>query len=252
MPIINYYDVLEVKRTASQQAIKKSYRIMAKKYHPDVYKGDKGERFRLISEAYETLSNQMKRAHYDTYLLQVDGLRLPEIDLQAMFEEFRKSSFISQIRVDKAKDFVENIFIKGENRKIRFYWGENLILEINQNQAMGLGLAGLLVSPLWAFFAVIGTGSILNVEVIDEVIEFYNDAVRYQKLEQLDKALEIYKKVIKMDRFFAPAYLNVGAIYQAKGDLYKAINYYEKVLELDEKGETTQIAKENLQHIRGY
>jgi curved DNA-binding protein len=65
----DYYDVLGVKRNVSEEEIKKSYRKLALKYHPDRNKGDKGaeERFKEISEAYAVLSNKEKRAQYDRF-----------------------------------------------------------------------------------------------------------------------------------------------------------------------------------------
>lgn len=65
----DYYEVLGVPRNASEQDIKKSYRSLARKYHPDVNPGDKEaeERFKEIQEAYEVLSDNEKRARYDQF-----------------------------------------------------------------------------------------------------------------------------------------------------------------------------------------
>lgn len=61
-----YYDILEVKHTATETELKKAYRKLALKYHPDK-NPDEGERFKLISQAYEVLSNSEKRQVYDRY-----------------------------------------------------------------------------------------------------------------------------------------------------------------------------------------
>lgn len=65
----NYYDELEVSKTASKEVIEKVYKVLAKKYHPDTTKEiDKiaaEEKFKLISEAYEILSDDEKRKKYD-------------------------------------------------------------------------------------------------------------------------------------------------------------------------------------------
>jgi curved DNA-binding protein len=63
----DYYKSLEVSKTATADEIKKSYRKLARKYHPDVNPGDKAaeEKFKEISEAYEVLSNAENRKKYD-------------------------------------------------------------------------------------------------------------------------------------------------------------------------------------------
>ena len=65
----DYYKVLDVEKSASDEAIKKSYRKLALKYHPDRNKGDKAaeEKFKEISEAYAVLSDKDKKRQYDQY-----------------------------------------------------------------------------------------------------------------------------------------------------------------------------------------
>ena len=65
----DFYEILEVSRTASDEEIKKSYRKLAMKYHPDKNKGNsKAEKkFKEISAAYEILKDPQKKAAYDQY-----------------------------------------------------------------------------------------------------------------------------------------------------------------------------------------
>ena len=65
----DFYDILGVKRDASEKDIRQAYRKLARKFHPDVNPNDKTseERFKEVSEAYEVLSDKDKRAKYDRY-----------------------------------------------------------------------------------------------------------------------------------------------------------------------------------------
>jgi molecular chaperone DnaJ len=64
----DYYEILEVERTATEEDLKRSYRKLAMQYHPDRNReADAEERFKEISEAYEVLCDGQKRATYDRY-----------------------------------------------------------------------------------------------------------------------------------------------------------------------------------------
>ena len=60
----DYYKILEVEEQSSEDDIKKSYRTLSKKYHPDV-NPDGEAQFKDIAEAYDILGNKDKRAQYD-------------------------------------------------------------------------------------------------------------------------------------------------------------------------------------------
>ena len=65
----DYYEVLGVDKNADDAAIKKAYRVLAKKYHPDMNPGDKEaeKKFKEASEAYAVLSDPEKRKQYDQF-----------------------------------------------------------------------------------------------------------------------------------------------------------------------------------------
>ena len=94
---IDYYELLEITKTADKESIKKAYRKLALKYHPDRNQGDKEAeaKFKLINEAYEILSDDVKRAVYDSYWR--DGLKddlggrgfsFEDIDIEGIFSDF--------------------------------------------------------------------------------------------------------------------------------------------------------------------
>ncbi len=73
----DYYKTLGVKRGATQEEIRKAYRRLARKYHPDLNPGDKAseEKFKQLSEAYDVLSDPKKREVYDKFGTYSDNIR---------------------------------------------------------------------------------------------------------------------------------------------------------------------------------
>ena len=67
----DFYEVLGVAKNASEEEIKKAYRKLAMKFHPDRHQGDEAKeaegKFKEVKEAYEMLSDAQKRAAYDQY-----------------------------------------------------------------------------------------------------------------------------------------------------------------------------------------
>jgi len=72
----DYYETLGVSRTAKEDEIRKSYRKLARKYHPDLNPGDKSaeERFKKVQEAYDIISDPKKRQVYDQYGFYSDNI----------------------------------------------------------------------------------------------------------------------------------------------------------------------------------
>ena len=68
---MTYYEILEISENASQEVIRMAYKALCKKYHPDVYQGDKRfaeEQIKKINEAYEILSDETQKKNYDNSL----------------------------------------------------------------------------------------------------------------------------------------------------------------------------------------
>jgi curved DNA-binding protein len=110
----DYYEALEVPRTASAEDIRRAYRRLARKYHPDVNKEAGAEdRFKQISEAYEVLRDDEKRARYDR--LGADWKSGQDVSGANGFDEgFPTTDGFRDVRVDFGgadfSDFFEGLF----------------------------------------------------------------------------------------------------------------------------------------------
>lgn len=65
--MVNYYDILGISKSATREEIKKAYRKLAHRYHPDNKSTGNEKKFKEVSEAYQILHDDKKRAEYDTY-----------------------------------------------------------------------------------------------------------------------------------------------------------------------------------------
>ncbi len=82
------YDVLGVKKDASQEEIQKAYRQLAKKLHPDLNPGNKrAEQFKDVAAAYDLLGDGEKRARYDRGEIDASGAERPQRQFYKDFAE---------------------------------------------------------------------------------------------------------------------------------------------------------------------
>ncbi len=102
----DYYAILGVSRSAKQPEIKKAYRRLARKNHPDVNPGDKHaeERFKRIQEAYDVLSDPKKRAMYDKYGFYSENFKEPPADAGRGFSDFARGFDFSGTDYEGAGD----------------------------------------------------------------------------------------------------------------------------------------------------
>jgi DnaJ-class molecular chaperone len=101
MSEVNYFEVLGVGETSTQDEIKKAYRNLAKEHHPD--KGGDEKKFKSISEAYDTLGNENKRKEYAAALLQQKKInkdkspfQRPRFSLNNPYDFWEKFTFENQ------------------------------------------------------------------------------------------------------------------------------------------------------------
>ncbi len=127
----DYYDVLGVAKSSNKEEIKKAYRKLALKYHPDKNKGDKGaeEKFKEASEAYHVLSDEKRKANYD----QFGHAAFQGAGGQGGFSNFDFSSSFSDIFEDVFGDFGDFGFGRQSRRGKSRNRGNDLRYDISIN-----------------------------------------------------------------------------------------------------------------------
>lgn len=112
----DYYEILGVDKKASDAEIKKAYRKLAKKYHPDLHPDDKDakDKFSEVNEAYEVLSDPQKRKKYDTFGKNANftaGQNFNPNDFGFDFGNFGGSSYTYTTGSDSGfSDFFDSLF----------------------------------------------------------------------------------------------------------------------------------------------
>ena len=131
----NFYQVLELPLEATQEQIKKNYRTLAKKYHPD--KNPDGEdKFKQIASAYQTLSDPEKKIEYDESISRDLTTNEESDSLNKKYSEY-KSFNLSDLNNDlKSDDFIFEIFDNDEevllNERILKKIDKNIKRQINK------------------------------------------------------------------------------------------------------------------------
>jgi curved DNA-binding protein CbpA len=120
----NYYQILGVPENADEETIKKAFRELAKKYHPD--RGGDAEKFKKIVEAYRVLSDKKLRAEYDQKRKWQTTFTFDIGDINDYFSK--------QFFGDDLKDIFEDLFSFFE--RPRSYHQQEIILEINPLEAL--------------------------------------------------------------------------------------------------------------------
>ncbi len=105
----NYYEILEVNKKASKEIIDKAYKVLIKKYHPDLYSDEKQQyaerKTKEINEAYRILSNEFLREQYDNELeKQVENMqRKQTFETKKIYEEPKKETKRTQNTSNEVK-----------------------------------------------------------------------------------------------------------------------------------------------------
>lgn len=124
----DYYKVLGLKKNCNQNDIKRAYRKLAMKYHPDKSNSDTSDIFRQITDAYEVLGDETKRNQYDNpsinHIGNMNIFSTNPFDMfRNMYESNMNTQFSRQIIIQNGKKIVitETLGPNGRERKVEYY-----------------------------------------------------------------------------------------------------------------------------------
>ena len=119
--MITYYEILEVSRTASKEVITKAYKVLVRKYHPDLEQDEKKkdeakEKMVRINEAYETLSDEIKRNKYDETIAILEEKERQKSNQNQSQNINNKNFNMNNVDINRKTSNINNI--KQENNQI--------------------------------------------------------------------------------------------------------------------------------------
>jgi|GEM_PF-1705828 curved DNA-binding protein CbpA len=238
----NLYHTLGIKEDAGAEEIKKAFRMLAKQSHPDISKGD-SEKFREITHAYKILSNPEARKDYDRTL---GNFHAQTGD----FTNYTQNSYT--VHGKDIIKLIKEIMRYGFFTDIKISYKDKFLFSMSLPAAAGITLIGLIKAPILFLIGQAGLSAIFNIEVNNQIVIMFNEAVEYHNLGRIAAAEELYKKILERSEYFIPARLNLGILYRQRGNDRMAVQCFRQVLEISPYGSIGEAARKNLSEIRGF
>ena len=238
----NLYSVLGVAEDADSEEIKKSFRLLAKQYHPDIAGGD-DKQFREITHAYKILSNKISRNDYDKTLNNFHSQT-------GSFSEYRKDRYT--VKGKHLKKLIQEIIRYGHFTYLTVRYREKKIFTLSYPMAVAFAVVGLIKAPVAFLLLHFGAGALCTVEVSNRLMTLFEEALIYHKRGSIFSAEKRYKAILKRSEYFIPARINLGLLYRQRGERQKAIHCFRKVLDAVPFGEIGDMARRQLEELQGF
>ena len=238
----NFYEILDVPEDASSDEIKKNFRSLAKQYHPDITKGN-DDQFRKISHAYKVLSNPEARSDYDKTLnIYRSGT--------GRLNDYHKNSYT--VEGKHLKKIFKELINQSHFTSIKIKYRDKTLLHLSYPVAAALSFIGLIKAPISFLLLQLGIGAFFTIEVTNEVMLLFEEALAHHNEGGIRQAEELYSTILRKSEYFIPARINLGLLYRQRGESKKAIQCFTQVLETVPFGEIGDMARKHLEELRGY
>ena len=157
--MITLYEILEVSEKASDEVMEKAYKVLAKRYHPDLQPPEKRkqaeEKMKQINDAYETLINKEKRQEYDAgleRLRQREELKKQEVKVNDTYDQMKQQTKEEPTRYTRKRTYAENSYenaVKMQKLYQKELWKYKL--RKIRDTAIAIGVILFIILLLWLF-----------------------------------------------------------------------------------------------------
>ena len=165
---------------------------------------------------------------------------------------FRPATIFKDVKGASLIDQLKDAITQGGASRVAIYHNNSVVWETHVTSALLDDVARWLIGPLTALIHLLGADQQYRVEITNELVEEYNRGNGLYDEGKLEDAKAAYKRCIERDKYFAPAHLSLGAVYEAQQDMPVAVKCYQNTVKIDPTGEAGRFARENLRRIRGY
>jgi curved DNA-binding protein CbpA len=227
----DYYSILQVSPQATSEDIKMSFRRLARQYHPDLNPHDPetAERFKQISEAYEILSDEVKRRRYDS------DRNLRKKQKQSVHSHYKSSNTYSSptSEAGNAQDFFLRGMSKSQNREY-----QKAIKEYTKAIELDRGFIDAYLKRCEMRYKLGDNQGVLDdcyrvIQIKSSVPKayYYQGRARFS-LGYVQAAIDSYSEAIRQEQSYAQAYYYRGIAYQDLKDRLSAIEDWQIAAEL--------------------
>lgn len=238
----NFYETLGLTEKADADQIKKAYRALARQHHPDVSNGGDAM-FRSINRAYKVLSNPESRNDYDKTLRNFKAGT-------SSFDAY--TADVYELQGKQIERVINELFKQMRLTRVKIRQNGRTLIDMPLSTATAVTLLGFAFAPLAMLLVNMGINRFFQMEVTNAIMESFDKAMRAHNDGDLVEAERLYAKVIEESEFFVPAHLNLGMLYRQRGETESAVRCFKKVAELAPFGQLGDMARENLEALRGF
>ncbi|MCP4113416.1 MAG: DnaJ domain-containing protein [Desulfobacteraceae bacterium] len=238
----NFYHILGIPENAGDKEIKKAFRTLAKQHHPDTAKGDSAK-FRQVNHAYKILSNPESRYDYDKTL---GNFRNKTSD----FRNYTENTY--NVQGKHLKKLLKEIINQGSLTSVKINYKGKTLFSMSFPVATVITMIGLIKAPIAFLIVNFGLNALFEVEITNQIVLMYNEAVGYHSAGRIIEAEQLYNRILQRSEYFVPAYLNLGTLYRQRGENRKAAQYFKQALDIAPYGDIGEIARKNLNELREF